>query len=145
MHAALVASKDVDPLIRASGLSHLGTLCKTLKFAVQKYIQEALLCISKTLQTDKDVQVRRAAIVTIFLLLEGMGYNVLFEAPQTVEIIKKQLEFGLSDPDPITQLHSSLALQIISEALDLFFQTPSPPSSLAIPLRPVPRLFAPRR
>ena len=62
-----------DPLIRASSLSNLGEVCKNLKFSLTGIVGEIFNVLHQVIQFDKVVEVRRAGIFVIKLLLEGLG------------------------------------------------------------------------
>jgi hypothetical protein len=42
LSALLTGARDKDPLVRASSLSNLGEVCKTLKFSLGNVISEVL-------------------------------------------------------------------------------------------------------
>ncbi len=86
-----------DHLVRASCLSNLGEVCKNLRFALGGILQEVnlqfhsyplrepicliqspyrlqiLLCLHQCLHGDRWIEVRRAAVLVLTLLLQGIG------------------------------------------------------------------------
>ena len=66
-----------DPLIRSSSLSNLGEVCKNLKFSLGEIIHEIFGALHEIIQFDKAVEVRRAGVFVVKLLLEGLGDDAL--------------------------------------------------------------------
>ena len=66
-----------DPLIRSSSLSNLGEVCKNLKFSLGEIIHEIFGALHEIIQFDKAVEVRRAGVYVVKLLLEGLGDDAL--------------------------------------------------------------------
>ena len=61
-----------DELVRCSALSNLGEVCKNLKFSLGGVVQELFLCLHNVIEFDKSMSVRRAAVLVVKLLLEGL-------------------------------------------------------------------------
>ncbi|GBN46071.1 Transport and Golgi organization protein 6 [Araneus ventricosus] len=78
LHAYLVGTKRDDPQIRSSSLSNLGQACMCLKFQISNHwLQEILNSVLTFLKTDPDLEVRRCAVMVIYLLLKGLDKDVL--------------------------------------------------------------------
>lgn len=73
----LRGTKDKDPFVRASCLHNLGELCGLLRYSIGSVAQELLCCVSHLVQSDPAVEVRRAAVLLITLLLRGLDGDAL--------------------------------------------------------------------
>lgn len=73
IHTFLRGARDPDSAHRASSLSNLGELCQRLDFLLGSVIHEVTACLIAVAKTDSEVQVRRAAIHVIVLLLRGLS------------------------------------------------------------------------
>ena len=65
-----------DELVRCSALSNLGEVCKNLKFSLGGIVQELFVCLHNVVEFDKSMSVRRAAVLVVKLLLEGLRYDL---------------------------------------------------------------------
>ena len=61
-----------DDLVRCSALSNLGEVCKNLRFSLGGIVQEVFLCLHNAIEFDRSMPVRRAAVLVVKLLLEGL-------------------------------------------------------------------------
>lgn len=75
----LVGAKNQDEMIRSSSLSNLGETCKLLNFSLANNIYEIINCLSSLLDTDNSLQVKRAAILVLKMIVEGLKKRVLFK------------------------------------------------------------------
>ncbi|XP_060248008.1 hyaluronan synthase 3 isoform X2 [Meriones unguiculatus] len=73
IHTFLRGVKDPDGTHRASSLANLGELCQRLDFLLGPVVHEVTACLVAVAKTDSDVQVRRAAIHVVVLLLRGLS------------------------------------------------------------------------
>ncbi|KAG8521790.1 Transport and Golgi organization protein 6, partial [Galemys pyrenaicus] len=73
IHTFLRGARDPDSAHRASSLSNLGELCQRLDFLLGSVVHEVTACLIAVAKTDPEVQVRRAAIHVIVLLLRGLS------------------------------------------------------------------------
>ncbi|XP_034494443.1 transport and Golgi organization protein 6 homolog isoform X3 [Ailuropoda melanoleuca] len=73
IHTFLRGARDPDSAHRASSLSNLGELCQRLDFLLGSVVHEVTACLIAVAKTDHEVQVRRAAIHVIVLLLRGLS------------------------------------------------------------------------
>lgn len=77
MNCFFIGLKSNDPAIRISTLSNLGQLCSVLGFAMSSYINEALSAIKALLQTDECLEVRRASVMFLSLVVNGLDKDSL--------------------------------------------------------------------
>uniref|UniRef100_A0A8C9GUX5 Transport and golgi organization 6 homolog n=2 Tax=Piliocolobus tephrosceles TaxID=591936 RepID=A0A8C9GUX5_9PRIM len=73
IHTFLRGVRDPDGAHRASSLANLGELCQRLDFLLGSIVHEVTACLIAVAKTDSEVQVRRAAIHVVVLLLRGLS------------------------------------------------------------------------
>ena len=114
-----------DPLIRASSLSNLGEICKNLRFALGNVVQEIFQGLHAVLQWDKAIEVKRAAVLVLKLMLEGLGDDA-FEVLQGLirDIWKTLILLKKNEHDDIMQIHIDQAIDEINKIVKKFL-TPS--------------------
>ncbi|KAF5897470.1 transport and Golgi organization protein 6 isoform X2, partial [Clarias magur] len=71
--AFLSGTRDEDSSVRASCLSNLGELSQRLNFSLGPLAQELSMCLTTLIKTEKEAEVRRAAVHVIALLLRGLS------------------------------------------------------------------------
>uniref|UniRef100_A0A8D0YGV7 Transport and golgi organization 6 homolog n=1 Tax=Sus scrofa TaxID=9823 RepID=A0A8D0YGV7_PIG len=81
IHTFLRGARDPDGAHRASSLSNLGELCQRLDFLLGSVVHEVTACLIAVAKTDPEVQVRRAAIHVIVLLLRGLSQKATEVSP----------------------------------------------------------------
>lgn len=119
MNAFLSTARDPDPLIRASSLSNIGEICKCLQFSLSTYICEIFTCLNSCVKYDDSVEVRRAAVLVITLLLRGLGNNAFQVVGDTLKDLYRILKHVyIVDKDDVVKVHVQLAL----EELDLIMK-----------------------
>jgi hypothetical protein len=107
--------RDPSEAIRASSLSNLAEMCKSLRFALHPYITEILAAVSAVLGTDKEVQVRRGCVFLLSELLRGLGEDSFQVIPQEMKSIYQTLKrIEDTDLDNVTQYHAKIALSYIN-------------------------------
>ncbi|KAM8946796.1 transport and Golgi organization protein 6 homolog [Pelodytes ibericus] len=112
IHAFLRGCRDQDGSLRASSLSNLGELCRCLQFSLGPVIHEVSSCLSAMVRTDPEVQVRRAAIHVVVLLLRGLSERVTEVLQSVLLELYRLLKFVVRcDVDSVTVLHAQLALE----------------------------------
>ena len=74
-----------DELVRCSALSNLGEVCKNLKFSLRGVVQELFLCLHNAIEFDGSMPVRRAAVLVVKLLLEGLRDASYSEIPKSFD------------------------------------------------------------
>ncbi|XP_054435250.1 transport and Golgi organization protein 6 homolog isoform X1 [Pteronotus mesoamericanus] len=125
IHTFLRGTRDPDSAHRASSLSNLGELCQRLDFLLGSVVHEVTACLIAVAKTDHEVQVRRAAIHVIVLLLRGLSQN----ATEVLRDVLKDLYHLLkhvvrSEPDDVAKLHAQLALEELDEIMRNFLFPP---------------------
>ncbi|XP_058135777.1 transport and Golgi organization protein 6 homolog isoform X2 [Dasypus novemcinctus] len=125
IHAFLRGVRDPDSAHRASSLSNLGELCQRLDFLLGSVVHEVTACLIAVAKTDREVQVRRAAIHVIVLLLRGLSQK----ATEVLRDVLKDLYHLLKhvvrlEPDDVAKLHAQLALEELDEIMRNFLFPP---------------------
>lgn len=117
----LQSTKDPDHSVRASSLSNLGELCHRLDYALGPLAQELSTCLTALIKTEKEAEVRRAAVHVIAQLLKGLSdkttqvlADVLLELYRALKCVVR------SDPDGVTVLHAQLALEELDDVMRKF-------------------------
>uniref|UniRef100_A0A146M944 Transmembrane and coiled-coil domain-containing protein 7 n=1 Tax=Lygus hesperus TaxID=30085 RepID=A0A146M944_LYGHE len=123
--AYLQGCLDPDHLVRTSSLSNLGELCKILGFRIHMYLVDVFQLVSNILQTDRHPEPRRAAVMVVTLLLQGLGKDTFSTLQELVLELYRALKTVIStDKDDVTKLHAELALQELNSCT-LNFLLPS--------------------
>ncbi|XP_076840276.1 transport and Golgi organization protein 6 homolog isoform X3 [Brachyhypopomus gauderio] len=117
----LRGTRDQDASVRTSSLSNLGELCQLLHFSLGPLAQELSTCLTTLIKTEREVEVRRAAVHVIVLLLRGLSD----QAPQVLGDILLELYRALkwvvrSDSDEVAALHAQLALEELDGVMRRF-------------------------
>ena len=114
-----------DPMIRSSSLSNLGEICKNLKFSLGNVAQEIFQGLHYILQFDKAIEVRRAGVLVLKLMLEGLGDDA-FEVLQGLirDIWKTLILLKKNETDEIMQVHTDQTIEVINAIVKKFL-TPS--------------------
>ncbi|XP_004626072.1 transport and Golgi organization protein 6 homolog [Octodon degus] len=121
IHTFLRGVRDPDGAHRASSLANLGELCQRLDFLLGPVVHEVTACLIAVAKTDNEVQVRRAAVHVIVLLLRGLSQK----ATQVLRDVLKDLYHLLKhvvqrEPDDVAKLHAQLALEELDEIMRNF-------------------------
>ncbi|XP_051884631.1 transport and Golgi organization protein 6 homolog [Pristis pectinata] len=112
IHVYLMGTRDPDSSLRASSLSNLGELCTCLDFALGSVVHEVTSCLSAIVKTEREAEVRRAAIHVITLLLRGLCEKALQVLGDVLRDLYHLLKFAVqTDMDEVVQLHAQLALE----------------------------------
>ncbi|KAM6222577.1 transport and Golgi organization protein 6 homolog [Rhynchocyon petersi] len=125
IHTFLRGTRDPDGAHRASSLSNLGELCQRLDFQLGSVVHEVTACLIAVAKTDREVQVRRAAIHVVVLLLRGLSQK----ATEVLRDVLKDLYHLLKhvmhlEPDDVAKLHAQLALEELDEIMRNFLFPP---------------------
>ncbi|KAM7059212.1 transport and Golgi organization protein 6 homolog isoform 1-T1 [Molossus nigricans] len=125
IHTFLRGARDPDSAHRASSLSNLGELCQRLDFLLGSVVHEVTACLIAVAKTDHEVQVRRAAIHVIVLLLRGLSQK----ATEVLRDVLKDLYHLLKhvvrlEPDDVARLHAQLALEELDGIMRNFLFPP---------------------
>ncbi|CAB1460296.1 unnamed protein product [Pleuronectes platessa] len=117
----LQGTRDSDQSVRASSLSNLGELCQKLDYALGPLAQELSLCLTALIKTEKEAEVRRAAVHVIALLLRGLSHKTTQVLSEVLLDLYRALKWVLrSDPDDVTVLHAQLALEELDVVMRRF-------------------------
>ncbi|XP_035275672.1 transport and Golgi organization protein 6 homolog isoform X1 [Anguilla anguilla] len=113
--------RDVDPTIRASSLSNLGELCQRLNFSLGPLTQELNSCLTALVKTEREVEVRRAAVHVIALLLRGLSDKTTQVLGDVLLDLYRALKWVVRmDRDDVTVLHAQLALEELDDVMKKF-------------------------
>ncbi|XP_030281908.1 transport and Golgi organization protein 6 homolog [Sparus aurata] len=117
----LQGTRDLDQSIRASSLSNLGELCQRLDFALGPLAQELSSCLTALIKTEKEAEVRRAAVHVITLLLRGLSNRTTQVLCDVLLDLYRALKWVVrSDPDEVAVLHAQLALEELDDVMKRF-------------------------
>ncbi|KAK9517311.1 hypothetical protein VZT92_025194 [Zoarces viviparus] len=117
----LQGTRDPDQSVRASSLSNLGELCQRLDYALGTLAQELSSCLTALIKTEKEAEVRRAAVHVITLLLRGLGDKTTQVLSDVLLDLYRALKWVVrSDPDDVAVLHAQLALEEIDDVMRRF-------------------------
>ncbi|XP_009195021.1 transport and Golgi organization protein 6 homolog isoform X2 [Papio anubis] len=121
IHTFLRGVRDPDGAHRASSLANLGELCQRLDFLLGSVVHEVTACLIAVAKTDSEVQVRRAAIHVVVLLLRGLSQK----ATEVLSAVLKDLYHLLKhvvhlEPDDVAKLHAQLALEELDDIMKNF-------------------------
>ncbi|KAF4010822.1 hypothetical protein G4228_002308 [Cervus hanglu yarkandensis] len=125
IHTFLRGARDPDSAHRASSLSNLGELCQRLDFMLGSVVHEVTACLIAVAKTDHEVQVRRAAIHVIVLLLRGLSQKATEVLRDVLKDLYHLLKHVLClEPDDVARLHAQLALEELDEIMRNFLFPP---------------------
>ncbi|XP_057368356.1 transport and Golgi organization protein 6 homolog [Daphnia carinata] len=126
LNSFLRGTKDEDAFVRASCLHNLGELCALLRYSLDSVAFEVLNCVTNLVARDPAVEVRRAAVLLITLLLRGLDS----EALQVLEPIIKDLyrvlkEIVLRDNDDrVVLFHANQGLEKLADIVKQYLTAP---------------------
>ncbi|KAK6318332.1 hypothetical protein J4Q44_G00116230 [Coregonus suidteri] len=117
----LRGTRDEDSSVRASCLSNLGELCQRLNYALGPWAQELSTCLTALIKTEKEAEVRRAAVHVIALLLRGLSDKATEVLSDVLLDLYRALKWVVrSDTDDVTVLHAQLALEELNDVMRRF-------------------------
>ncbi|KAL8195130.1 UNVERIFIED_CONTAM: hypothetical protein K2H54_046940, partial [Gekko kuhli] len=127
IHAFLRGARDPDAALRASSLSNLGELCQTLRFQLGSVIHEVTSCLATIVKSDREAEVRRAAVHVVVLLLRGLSESATEVLRDVLLGLYRLLKFVMRcERDEVTVLHAQLALEELDAIMRrLLFPPPS--------------------
>ncbi|XP_067905052.1 transport and Golgi organization protein 6 homolog isoform X1 [Heterodontus francisci] len=121
IRAFLMGTRDSDGTLRASSLSNLGELCQRLDFALGSVIHEVTACLAAIVKTDREPEVRRAAVHVITLLLRGLGEKTLQVMGDALRDLYRLLKYVIqADEDEVVVLHAQLSLEELDHIVRTF-------------------------
>ncbi|KAG7468448.1 hypothetical protein MATL_G00142980 [Megalops atlanticus] len=119
--AFLQGVRDEDSTIRASSLSNLGELCQRLNFSLGPLAQELSSCLTALIKTEKEPEVRRAAVHVIVLLLRGLSEKTTQVLGDVLLDLYRALKWVVrSDSDDVAVVHAQLALAELDDVMKKF-------------------------
>ncbi|XP_053694921.1 transport and Golgi organization protein 6 [Sabethes cyaneus] len=111
---------------RASSLANLGNVCRILSYQVHHFFYEMFLMIKSVIETDRFLPARRAAILVLSQLVEGMD-NLLTFQDYLLAVYRFLKLIVETERDEVTRLQASVALDHLSaktkDFLDITAQT----------------------
>ncbi|XP_055011153.1 transport and Golgi organization protein 6 homolog [Boleophthalmus pectinirostris] len=117
----LQSTKDPDHSVRASSLSNLGELCERLDYALGPLTQELSTCLTALIKTEKEAEVRRAAVHVIARVLKGLSDKTTQVLADVLLDLYRALKWVVrSDPDSVTVLHAQIALEELDDVMRKF-------------------------
>ncbi|XP_041794990.1 transport and Golgi organization protein 6 homolog [Chelmon rostratus] len=117
----LQGTRDPDQSVRASSLSNLGELCQRLDYALGPLAQELSSCLTALIKTEKEAEVRRAAVHVITLLLRGLSDRTTQVLCDVLLDLYRALKWVVrSDPDDVAVLHAQLTLEELDDVMRRF-------------------------
>ncbi|XP_038126155.1 transport and Golgi organization protein 6 homolog [Cyprinodon tularosa] len=117
----LQGTRDPDQSVRASSLSNLGELCQRLDYSLGPLAQELSSCLTALIKTDKEAEVRRAAVHVVAQLLRGLSDKTTQVLSDVLLDLYRALKWvAHSDPDEVAVLQAQLALEELDEVMRRF-------------------------
>lgn len=117
----LQSTKDPDHSVRASSLSNLGELCQRMDYALGPLAQELSTCLTALIKTEKEAEVRRAAVHVIAQLLKGLSDKTTQVLADVLLDLYRALKWVVrSDPDSVAVLHAQIALEELDDVMRKF-------------------------
>ncbi|XP_068211675.1 transport and Golgi organization protein 6 homolog isoform X2 [Palaemon carinicauda] len=114
INCLLSGIRDSEPIVRASSLSSLGDVCKILRFSLGSIMFEVFEVLQGVIDTDNAVEVRRAAVLVVTLILQGLGRDAFLVLKDVIRNLYRVLRLVQTrDPDDIVRLHAQLAIEEI--------------------------------
>ncbi|XP_043190080.1 transport and Golgi organization protein 6 homolog [Amphibalanus amphitrite] len=125
--ALLAGCRDPEPLVRASSLSCLAEVCRLLRFSLAAHLHEVFGCLSALVDTDPAVEVRRAAVLVVAQLIEGLGADALKVLEDVLLPLYRRLKVLLRrEEDPALLHHVQTALDGLESATRQMLFPPAP-------------------
>ncbi|XP_048828666.1 transport and Golgi organization protein 6 homolog [Brienomyrus brachyistius] len=119
--AFLQGTRDADSTVRTSSLSNLGELCQRLHFSLGPLAQELSSCLTALIKTEKESEVRRAAVHVIAVLLRGLSEKTTQVLGDVLLDLYRALKWVVrADPDDVAVLHARLALEELDHVMRRF-------------------------
>uniref|UniRef100_A0A8D0L4Y0 Transport and golgi organization 6 homolog n=1 Tax=Sphenodon punctatus TaxID=8508 RepID=A0A8D0L4Y0_SPHPU len=125
IHTFLRGARDPDSSLRASSLSNLGELCQRLHFQLGSVVHEVTACLTALAKTDREVEVRRAAVHVVVVLLRGLSKRATEVLRDVLRDLYRLLRSVVhSERDEVTVLHAQLALEELDDIMRRFLFPP---------------------
>ncbi|XP_054896550.1 transport and Golgi organization protein 6 homolog [Poeciliopsis prolifica] len=117
----LQGTRDPDHTVRASSLSNLGELCQRLDYSLGPLAHELSSCLTALIKTEREAEVRRAAVHVVAQLLRGLSDKTTQVLGDVLLDLYRALKLVVgSDPDQAAVLHAQLALEELDHVMRRF-------------------------
>merc|ERR1712029_659072 len=121
LNAFFSTANDPDHLVRASGLSNMGEVCKNLRFSLGPITGEVLQHLSAC-SRDVSAEVRAAAVMVLTMILQGLGRDMFNVLQGTIRDIYRDLKMlAATEKDDVVLGQISLALEEIDHIVKQLF------------------------
>lgn len=111
INSLLNGIRDEEGIVRAASLSGLGDVCKLLHFSLGPVVHEIFGLLYNIVKNDTSVEVRRAAVLVVTLLLQGLGHDAFTVLQVVIRDLYRTLRLiHVTDPDDVVRLHAQLAI-----------------------------------
>ena len=137
INAFFGVGNDPDPLVRASGLSSLGEICRLLRFGLGNIAGELLQHLAASAR-DQEAVVRAAAAMVLTMVLQGLGSDTFRVLDHHLRDLYRGLRLlqGVEKDDTVLA-HLGLALAELDQ-LTRQLLAPSPPKEKIFVVDPPP-------
>ncbi|XP_055545906.1 transport and Golgi organization protein 6 [Wyeomyia smithii] len=126
LNCFLHGCRSLEDEFRYSSLANLGNVCRILSFQVHHFFYEMFLLIKSVIETDRYLPARRAAILVLSQLMEGMD-NLLTFQDYLLAVYRFLKLIIQTEQDDVTRLQAAVALDHLkaktNEFLDVTNQT----------------------
>ncbi|XP_053677524.1 transport and Golgi organization protein 6 [Anopheles nili] len=124
MNCFLIGTRHSINVLRVSSLSNIGIICRILSYQVHNFFYELFMCIKSIVETDSYLPARRAAILVLSQLFEGI--QQLMDHQDHLLLIYRFLKLILAtDKDDVTKLQAAIALDHLKTKAKDFLQISS--------------------
>ncbi|XP_058453941.1 transport and Golgi organization protein 6 [Malaya genurostris] len=113
---------------RSSSLANLGNVCRILSYQVHNFFYEIFIVIKSTIETDRCLPVRRAAIFVLSQLIEGIDNLLAFQ--DYLLLVYRFLKFVVTtEQDDVTRVQACVALDHLKAKTTEFLSAAASDSS----------------
>uniref|UniRef100_A0A182W9Q9 RNA polymerase II assembly factor Rtp1 C-terminal domain-containing protein n=1 Tax=Anopheles minimus TaxID=112268 RepID=A0A182W9Q9_9DIPT len=121
LNCFLTSTRNAVDEFRTSSLSNVGSMCRILSYQVHHFFYELFTCIQSIVDTDSYLPARRAAILVLSQLLEGI--DNLMDFQEYLLLIYRFLKHVITtDTDDVTKLQAAVALDHLKTKTKDFLQ-----------------------
>ncbi|XP_053665263.1 transport and Golgi organization protein 6 [Anopheles marshallii] len=121
LNCFLTGTRNAVDEFRTSSLSNVGSMCRMLSYQVHHFFYELFTCIQSIVDTDRYLPARRAAILVLSQLLEGI--DSLMDFQEYLLLIYRFLKHVITtDNDDVTKLQAAVALDHLKAKTKDFLQ-----------------------
>uniref|UniRef100_A0A182RBN5 RNA polymerase II assembly factor Rtp1 C-terminal domain-containing protein n=1 Tax=Anopheles funestus TaxID=62324 RepID=A0A182RBN5_ANOFN len=121
LNCFLTSTRNAVDEFRTSSLSNVGNICRILSYQVHHFFYELFTSIQSIVDTDRYLPARRAAILVLSQLLEGI--DSLMDFQEYLLLIYRFLKHVITtDNDDVTKLQAAVALDHLKAKTKDFLQ-----------------------